>query len=885
MSKELVISATPHETRVALVEDGQLCEIYIEREKEFALVGSIYKGRVTRVLPGMQSAFVDIGLDGDAFLYVSDFLENLEDYDHIVTAVEGKVQKMEQQGGKVFASPAGGTLSAPSAPSMIEPPEVAPVAGSEAAAPPEPGSQNVTPAAPPRSMPPPASPMPPYQQRDRKQGGYGRDRGRGGRWGRRGGGGDRRPGRDLPPSKYASPRPYDSRPYEPPPADLQPVVLPGESLAKYKDRIPAAPAAPPAAAPAPTEGSAAQQQRPTPAADTVPEAVSPTLPESLYVAEVSASPAEPREVRSEQGVAQVGGHSPGESAFPIAPTPDAFGAEHLGAGKVTEPARFLPDEESAAPPAEADLSNDDVTALAEQLAEAKHEEAQAEAEANQLGGEEEEEDFPPTDVLGEPYELSEPQEEPIEAAGEAGPPGALEEEHGPEPPRPPGENEPHPVKARIEEQPRARFQRPMRRGGRHPGGRPPHRHIRQATPRRPQLISEMLKAGQEIIVQIAKEPLGKKGARITSHVALPGRFLVHMPTVDHIGVSRKIASAEERSRLRRLVAETKATFPGGFIVRTAAEGASDDEVRGDVEFLGRTWNEIRARSEQRRAPALLHRDLNLVERILRDYLSQDYTSIWIDNEEEFSKVVDFVGRFQPNLVGRVKLYTKEPPIFEEFGIQQELDKALRPKVWLKSGGYIVINHTEALVAIDVNTGKYVGRGSTRLEDTIVKTNVEAVKEIVRQIRLRDLGGIIVVDFIDMEERRNREKVMAALDQALQADRAPSKVLSFNEFGLVAITRKRTKQALERVLCQPCPYCTGSGMVKSIPTICYEIQAEARKMSGELDSQSLTLRVNPEIAKALKTRESALVEELEQATRKSVIIQADPTLHWEQYDIY
>ncbi len=358
-----------------------------------------------------------------------------------------------------------------------------------------------------------------------------------------------------------------------------------------------------------------------------------------------------------------------------------------------------------------------------------------------------------------------------------------------------------------------------------------------------------------------------------------------MPTVDHIGVSRKIASAENRSRLRRLVGESKGTFPGGFIVRTAAANASDDEIRTDVEFLGRSWDEIRAKSEQRRAPSLLHRDLNLVERILRDYLSDDYTAIWIDNEEEYSKVVEFVGHFQPKMVGRVKLYTKDAPIFEEFGIQQELDKALRPKVWLKSGGYIVINHTEALVAIDVNTGKYVGKGSTRLEDTIVKTNLEAVKEIVRQIRLRDLGGIIVLDLIDMEERRNREKVMAALDAALETDRAPSKVLSFNEFGLVSITRKRTKQALERVLCQPCPYCTGSGMVKSVPTICYEIQAEARKMAAELDSQSVTLRVNPEIAKALKTRESSLVEELEQATRKSVIIQSDPTLHWEQYDIY
>jgi ribonuclease G len=480
--------------------------------------------------------------------------------------------------------------------------------------------------------------------------------------------------------------------------------------------------------------------------------------------------------------------------------------------------------------------------------------------------------------------------------------------------------------ARIGNNPRSRFQRPQRggrdrggdRGGRgrfdRPRGRDrggdrgpdrgrgrferrggsghshgPHRGQQggHAAIRRPQLISEMLKAGQDVVVQIAKEPLGKKGARITSHVALPGRFLVYMPTIDHIGVSRKIASADNRSRLRRLVGEARGSYPGGFIVRTAAGGATDDEIRTDIEFLGKTWNEIKQKSEDRKPPALLHRDLNLVERILRDYVSDDFTAIWIDSEEEYGKVVEFVSRFQPRLVNRVKLYTKEQPIFEEFGIQHELDKALRAKVWLKSGGYIVINHTEALVAIDVNTGKFVGKGSTRLEDTIVKTNLEAVKEIVRQIRLRDLGGIIVVDFIDMEERRNREKVLAALQFALEQDKAPSKALSFNEFGLVCITRKRTKQALERVLCQPCPYCTGSGMVKSIPTLCYEIQSEARKMAvtPEHEGPNLTLRVHPEIAKALKTRESMLIDELEQNAHKHIIIQSDPTLHWEQYDIY
>jgi Rne/Rng family ribonuclease len=598
------------------------------------------------------------------------------------------------------------------------------------------------------------------------------------------------------------------------------------------------------------------------------------------------------------------------------------------------------------------LSDEDVRVLAEQLAEAKHEEAQAEAEDREEAADTSLEPFVDAaeledlqdalhqdhvdaaeDAEAEADEMHDEalaaeegsaehaemqgaehaemqgeesdeehaglQEEGHEGEHQHGQEDGLEGEHGTLHAAPESQGEQQPTSARVSDQPRARFQRPMRRGqrpqrGGRRGGRPdnrrPHQHTQHGHPRheahkRPQLISEMLKAGEEIIVQIAKEPLGKKGARITSHVALPGRFLVYMPTVDHIGVSRRIGSAEDRSRLRRVVTEAKGTFPGGFIVRTAAAAASDDEIREDVNFLGKTWDTIRATSEQRRAPSLLHRDLNLIERILRDYLSDDYVAIWLDNEEEFAKVVEFVGRFQPKMVPRVKLYTKEAPIFEEFGIQQELDKALRPKVWLKSGGYIVINHTEALVAIDVNTGKYVGRGSTRLEDTIVKTNLEAVKEIVRQIRLRDLGGIIVCDFIDMEERRNRDKVMAALDQALNQDRAPSKALSFNEFGLVCITRKRTKQALERVLCQPCPYCTGSGMVKSIPTICYELQVEARKMSVDMDARSLTLRVNPEIAKALKTRESSLIDELEQTTRKSVIIQSDPTLHWEQYDIY
>ncbi len=982
MSKELVISATPHETRVAIMEDGQLCEIYIEREKEFALVGSLYKGRVTRVLPGMQSAFVDIGLDSDAFLYVSDFLEHLEDYDH----VEAKVQRPAPTAKEVYppSTTNGGVIPAPVS---ISEPSAAPVesvepsghvdhaehaehAGPAARVDHAEVTPIITPlegesfqvaaagnaAATESSARPPApmqrSPRPPFEQRndrDRGRGGFGNRGGRGGRdkrWGRPGQGGrggrDRRPGRDLPPSKYASPvdsRPRESQPYEAPGGDFEPVILPGESLSIFKDRAPSASVAPPAG----QSSFGAETSAPPPASRTfTDEELSAGLPGSLF----AAPPAAMTE----------------EHETPVADAriePFATTQQYAISPAASESSRAEATETNAANGA--NLSEEDVSSLAEQLAEAKHEEAQADAEERSEAVESVAESYVEPAELEELQEAldsdqegnhegdqendheADQEEDHENAAAEAealademhdeamaaeASPGHVEEhgeahgeaqegEHGPEhgeehaefhgeapeegheefhaaaeTPNA-GEGQP-PMTARVSEQPRARFQRPMRRGnrpqrgGRRPGRphqAPQHGHPRHEAHRRPQLISEMLKAGEEIIVQIAKEPLGKKGARITSHVALPGRFLVYMPTVDHIGVSRRIGSAEDRSRLRRLVTEAKGTFPGGFIVRTAASGASDDEIRTDVEFLGRTWDTIRATSEQRRAPSLLHRDLNLVQRILRDYLSDDYAAIWLDNEEEFTKVVEFVGRFQPKMVPRVKLYTKEAPIFEEFGIQQELDKALRPKVWLKSGGYIVINHTEALVAIDVNTGKYVGRGSTRLEDTIVKTNLEAVKEIVRQIRLRDLGGIIVCDFIDMEERRNREKVLAALDQALTQDRAPSKALAFNEFGLVCITRKRTKQALERVLCQPCPYCTGSGMVKSIPTICYEIQTEAKKMAADLDAQNLTLRVNPEIAKALKTRESSLIEDLEHSTRKTIVIQSDPTLHWEQYDIY
>jgi ribonuclease G len=405
---------------------------------------------------------------------------------------------------------------------------------------------------------------------------------------------------------------------------------------------------------------------------------------------------------------------------------------------------------------------------------------------------------------------------------------------------------------------------------------------------RPQLkIEELLREGQEIVVQVVKEPLGTKGARLTSHVTMPGRFLVFMPTVDHVGVSRKIESREERSRLRGIVREFREAhgFTGGVIIRTAAAGRPKEDIVSDLEAFHKIWTEIRHKMESSRAPAVLYKEPSIVGRLLRDLLNDDYQAIRIDNALEYQRVMDLVEHILPNLAPKVKLYSKPFPIFEEYGVQAEIDKALKSKVWLKSGGSIVINQTEALVAIDVNTGRFVGKKTSgRLEDTIVKTNLEAVKEIVRQIRLRDLGGIIVLDLIDMEDKKNRQKVYQAVEQELRKDRSPSKALQVSDFGLVIITRKRVKQSLERVLTEPCPYCSGTGVIKSSSTICYEILTEVKKVGPDLNGHRVLLRVNPDIARALREEESGVLKDLKQSLGRDVTVKADHQLHHEQFDV-
>jgi Rne/Rng family ribonuclease len=857
MSKELVISANRHETRVALLEDDQLVEVYFQRANEYSLAGSIHKGRVTRVLPGMQSAFVDLGLERDTFLYVSDFLEEHEDIDR-VTGDEAPARSRDRDRERRPA---------------MRPPQEAPATAAEQA----PGDQAAQSAiaegasseslAPGTDAPVGSEGAPAGRPGDRPD-----ERDRRGRRSRR----RRQRGRGFPDSKYAEVSPSSPGSYsqgsashapahapadapivaratesELPEADEAtvsaqpaetPLILPGESLAKYRGGPPPA-----------VERHSHDSQIVEPVR---PSAIPPPLPteEELEAQD------EAQDVRAEQVVYEAPIHYPPENALPDAPV-------HAEEPAISPEAAYAEDAAQSGPVTAPLLDEDeDLDIQAMILGEALAEEETAEEGS-------------PTGEAAEGADA-------VEGV-------AAEPSTGTAEVRERGGRFPHRVSRRGR---RNRGGQDRRPDGRQPEGRertpngsprPEGGHNRErvvtAQTSTTLSIADLVKEGQEIIVQIAKEPLGQKGARITSHIALPGRFVVYMPTLEHMGVSRKIASDEERLRLKRVLQGRRPGPVGGFITRTAAEGRTEDEIAADMQFLYNLWQDIRTKADKKPAPQLLHHDLDIVQRILRDQLGDSFKAIWIDNEEAYESVLRFVERFQPALVGKVKMYTREAPIFDAFGVTNELEKALRPKVWLKSGGYIVINQTEALVAIDVNTGKFVGK-SNRLEDTIVKTNTEAIKEIVRQVRLRDLGGIIVIDFIDMDERKNRQKVMQALEEAMRADRAPYKILQFNDFGLVAITRKRVKQSLERTLCSSCPHCDGAGYIKSVQTVVSEILAESRKMASSVEGKEVVLRVHPDVAKVLKSHQNKYLEELEEVLRRPVLIKSDAQLHHEKFDL-
>lgn len=394
-------------------------------------------------------------------------------------------------------------------------------------------------------------------------------------------------------------------------------------------------------------------------------------------------------------------------------------------------------------------------------------------------------------------------------------------------------------------------------------------------------IAERLRTGQEILVQVTKEPMGTKGARVTTYVALPAHYLVLMPTVNYVGVSRRISSESERKRLRQ-IADRIRPDGMGVIVRTAAEGVDEKTLADDVAFLKQMWHRVLERARSSKAPSLVYQDLKLIRRIVRDLFTDDVTRFIVDSAEEFGRIADLLTSFAPHLRDRLVLHRDEEPVFEKHGIEREIDRALRRRVWLKSGGYLVIDRTEALTVIDVNTGKYVGK--TDLASTILRTNLEAVGEIVRQITLRDIGGIILVDFIDMEQDEHRRRVLDALDEAVQRDRAKLHVIDLTSLGLVEITRKRVHQDLEEIMRIPCPYCEGRGRVLSPETMAMRVRREVRKLVRETKAGAVLVEVHPQVAGALFKEGAGWVRALEEAGGKQIRIKGREGLHLERLNV-
>jgi ribonuclease G len=914
MAKELIVSVNGREKKIAIIENEKVTEFYIERgEGNSGIVGNIYKGRVMRVLPGMQSAFVDIGLERDAFLYVSDFFDEEEEFERIVIDKSQKVDVVEAQKAAAEQIALGRVERERHIEATQE--RVEPLREIEV-------EETDEEAAAIETQPPP--------EQSSDTGDAGKRRSRRGR---------RRGGRSTEGSDEFAEMPAASSTRIRTEEIDTPFVAADPSIQRIVDEEDSA-------ATGEMFKDARLQER---LFDQI-HAGEFNLEDDFRNAEVGSlissvdyqegsfqriddgevtGPAETAAPKTREAVAahiesfidDVDQDTLSTGSFERVSDDEAEAENLAGASKaesteetVTQPAERASSKKSkmgkllsslgskkkasskrssTKKPAKEVVTDEAETTAGEDSAAVEANYADAEASlddgrsraefATRRGGrrrrrpsKQSPSDAPTGEATADEAVAAEGEDQEPETAAELAPIEKIDEA----PPTPAV------VASTPAREPRdsrdSRDSRDRGRGGRG-GQRGSSRDRQQPT------ITDLLKEGQEILVQIAKEPIAKKGARITSHIALPGRFLVYMPTVEHVGVSRKIESDSERQRLRKLITLIRGSedIPsGGFIVRTAGVGISEADLREDVRYLVRTWLDIRAAAEKTKPATLVHKDLDLVQRILRDQLSEDFAAIRVDSEEEYQNIVEFINRIQPRMVRRVKLYTRDQPILESYGVQAEIDKAIKPRVWLRSGGYLVINQTEALVAIDVNTGKFVGRGSGRLEDTITRTNLEAVDEIVRQIRLRDLGGIIVLDLIDMEDRRNRTRVMGALQDALRGDKSPTKVLSFNDFGLVIMTRKRVKQSLERTLCAPCQYCQGAGLIKSPQTVCYELLEQARTlgraMNGDKANKQATLRIHPEVARALRSTERDVLNEIEEYLGP-VDINSDPAVHQEQFD--
>ena len=707
MSNILVINASGQETRVALIEQGTISEYYLERKNEKGIVGNIYKGRVVRVLPGMQAAFVDIGLDKAAFLYVGDIVSD--------PTFPGFSEEMDIKAGAVEGDPLeADDLPEPSdepLPQAAEsPPSVA-----EVAAVPEPAQE----------APAPATQVP---------------------------------------AEVATPSP------EPVPAE----AAAGAQTAEPADIV---------------------DLHPDDALDDEEE------DDDEELDEADAAHAAAEEVLA------------AEQAKASEPPPGG------------EPAAEAAQQQAATPPPEAGARG--LPAEQRPAAREGRRGRRRGGRGRRRGG---------------------------ESARPEQPKGERRQENG----KP--------------------WQSQERRGGNGDKRNGNGKHRAQ--------IQDLLKEGDEVLVQVVKDPIGTKGARITCHISLPGRHLVFMPTVDHVGISRRIENEKERRRLRELVDRYRP--PGtGFIVRTVAENEPSEKLTADIKFLLGLWNEVGKKRESMKAPACVHPDLDLILRSIRDLFSDEVEKLVIDDRSEFERVRAFVEQAAPELKERIELYGGEEPIFDEFGIEQELVRAQNRKVWLKSGGYIIIDQTEALVAIDVNSGRYVGKkgAGASLEDTITKINCEAAKEIVYQLRLRNIGGIIIIDFIDMDKGANREKVFKTLQEALAADRAKTNVLKISDIGLVEMTRKRVRESITRLTTEICPTCDGRGHVRSKTTMAYDIMREVQRAAGKHREDQLVVSCHPDVAKLLQGPEREAMRLLMMKLNKSITVRPQPQYHLEQYDLH
>jgi Rne/Rng family ribonuclease len=640
----LVINAAGRETRVALVENGNIAEFYLERKKDRGIVGNIYKGRVTRVLPGMQAAFLDIGEDKAAFLYVGDVLFDPDVTKHQFDMTEGETDEDVREVPEESAAD-----SAPEPQAEIGEPEATPEGGET-------------------------------------------------------------------------------------------------------------------------------------------ESIGDSAPTPIPLVQVAHA--------GEPGVA---------SEALVAPAVDGA---------------VQPSSDSSAPATVQEV----IAAATEEMA------------ARPTGSE----------VVAAPVTADAPA-----------------------------------VSSSIEA-PRSQAPRDVR------GNERGHNRPKHNKPRKPEFvrkqsrIEDLLKVGQEVLVQVSKDPIGTKGARITCHISIPGRHLVFMPTVDHVGISRRIGNEKERRRLRETVDRMRP--PGtGFIVRTVAETVPQEKLEADIRFLIEVWNETVRKNEKNHKPGLLHPDLDMILRATRDLFAQDVEKLVIDEREEFIRVQNFVTAQDPSLKDRIVLHEGEEPIFDAYGIEEEIKRATARKVWLKSGGYIIIDQAEALTAIDVNSGKYVGKKN--LEDTILKINTEAAREIVYQLRLRNIGGIIICDFIDMEKQQNRDRVFKTLQEAMGRDKAKTNVLRISELGLVEMTRKRVRESIGRVLHEDCGYCNGQGSIKTATTVAYEIFRELRRSAGNYKDPTLVVQCHAEVANIVQVQEREELRHLMDRFNKSIQVKGHAEFHREQYDIY